>query len=183
MGNFRPGGNRFGGNGGGKRFGDRGGRPDFARKSFGAPRGAFELHKATCNKCGKECEVPFRPTQGKPVFCKDCFNGPKGGEGGDRFPRRDFAPRAPERVSFEGNKGNDDVKKQLELVNAKLDKLISVIEEISSMAVIEGEDGEIVEEVVVSKPEAKKEEKKEEKKADKKADKKPAKKATKKAKK
>jgi CxxC-x17-CxxC domain-containing protein len=28
---------------------------------------------ATCSACGKDTTVPFRPTQGRPVFCKDCF--------------------------------------------------------------------------------------------------------------
>ena len=32
-----------------------------------------EMHKATCSDCGKECEVPFKPTEGKPVRCQDCF--------------------------------------------------------------------------------------------------------------
>jgi len=27
----------------------------------------------TCSACGKETTVPFRPTQGRPVFCKECF--------------------------------------------------------------------------------------------------------------
>jgi len=26
-----------------------------------------------CSACGKETTVPFRPTQGRPVFCKECF--------------------------------------------------------------------------------------------------------------
>ncbi|MBI4453987.1 DNA-directed RNA polymerase [Candidatus Woesearchaeota archaeon] len=38
-------------------------------RSFG-PR---EMHKATCSECGNECEVPFKPTEGKPVFCKECY--------------------------------------------------------------------------------------------------------------
>jgi len=29
--------------------------------------------KAVCSQCGKETTVPFRPTQGRPVFCRDCF--------------------------------------------------------------------------------------------------------------
>jgi len=29
--------------------------------------------QATCSACGKETTVPFRPTQGRPVFCKECF--------------------------------------------------------------------------------------------------------------
>lgn len=31
------------------------------------------LHKAICADCNKECEVPFRPSGGRPVYCKDCF--------------------------------------------------------------------------------------------------------------
>jgi CxxC-x17-CxxC domain-containing protein len=32
-----------------------------------------EYHKATCSDCNAECEVPFKPTQGRPVYCKDCY--------------------------------------------------------------------------------------------------------------
>ncbi|MFH1408551.1 MAG: CxxC-x17-CxxC domain-containing protein [Nanoarchaeota archaeon] len=32
-----------------------------------------EKHQATCSKCGKECTVPFKPIQGRPVFCTTCF--------------------------------------------------------------------------------------------------------------
>ncbi len=39
------------------------------RRDFG-PR---EMHKATCSECGTECEVPFKPTEGKPVYCRDCY--------------------------------------------------------------------------------------------------------------
>jgi len=28
---------------------------------------------ANCSACGRETTVPFRPTQGRPVFCKECF--------------------------------------------------------------------------------------------------------------
>ena len=28
---------------------------------------------AVCSQCGKETTVPFRPTQGRPVFCRECF--------------------------------------------------------------------------------------------------------------
>jgi CxxC-x17-CxxC domain-containing protein len=31
----------------------------------------------TCSACGKETTVPFKPTQGRPVFCKDCFQSRK----------------------------------------------------------------------------------------------------------
>ena len=51
------------------RGGDRRGGGGF-RIDFGVPR---EMHKATCSECGQECEVPFKPAEGRPVFCKDCF--------------------------------------------------------------------------------------------------------------
>ena len=36
-----------------------------------------------CSACGKETTVPFRPTQGRPVFCKECFQSRKfAGAGG-----------------------------------------------------------------------------------------------------
>lgn len=41
-----------------------------------------EMHDATCTKCGKGCQVPFKPTEGKDVLCSDCFKA-------NRPPRRD----------------------------------------------------------------------------------------------
>ena len=38
---------------------------------FGGPR---EMFKATCEECKKECEVPFKPSGGRPVYCKECFS-------------------------------------------------------------------------------------------------------------
>lgn len=32
-----------------------------------------EMFSATCDSCGKEARVPFRPTGTKPVYCSDCF--------------------------------------------------------------------------------------------------------------
>jgi len=29
--------------------------------------------KVVCSDCKKECEVPFRPSGGRPVYCRDCF--------------------------------------------------------------------------------------------------------------
>ncbi|HUW21329.1 MAG TPA: CxxC-x17-CxxC domain-containing protein [Candidatus Bathyarchaeia archaeon] len=31
------------------------------------------MYKVTCSRCGNECEVPFKPSSGKPVFCSKCF--------------------------------------------------------------------------------------------------------------
>ena len=32
-----------------------------------------EFHEAVCSSCGQPTQVPFRPTAGKPVYCRDCF--------------------------------------------------------------------------------------------------------------
>ena len=42
-----------------------------------APGQAYRYAKvetqATCSGCGKTTTVPFRPTQGRPIFCRECF--------------------------------------------------------------------------------------------------------------
>lgn len=54
-------------------------RPDYNRNQGGGGkpdnnyRGRI-LHKATCADCKKECEVPFRPREDRPVYCKECFS-------------------------------------------------------------------------------------------------------------
>ncbi|MBN2830686.1 MAG: hypothetical protein JXL82_00190 [Candidatus Omnitrophica bacterium] len=30
--------------------------------------------KAVCSECGKDCEIPFKPTGDRPVYCRDCFS-------------------------------------------------------------------------------------------------------------
>lgn len=32
------------------------------------------MHKAICADCKKECEVPFKPIEERPVYCKECFS-------------------------------------------------------------------------------------------------------------
>ena len=32
-----------------------------------------EMHKAKCAECDKDTEVPFKPTEGRPVYCRDCY--------------------------------------------------------------------------------------------------------------
>ena len=41
-----------------------------ARKNNGAPRQMFD---AVCAECGKECKVPFEPSNDRPVYCSECF--------------------------------------------------------------------------------------------------------------
>ncbi len=135
MRNFNQGGaSRFSGNrsSSGPRFGGGSGRP--------SDRGPVTMHSAICSTCGKECEVPFRPTGDKPIYCNDCFsaNRDRGGSvsrtpSSDRFPRKEFNSRPPMRPSFGGDRGgsNDEIKKQLEFLGLKIDRLTKIVENIS----------------------------------------------------
>ena len=38
-----------------------------------APSFARVETRTVCSQCGKETTVPFKPTQGRPVFCRECF--------------------------------------------------------------------------------------------------------------
>ena len=49
----------------------------------GGDGGSRQMHPAVCAECGKDTEVPFRPTGERPVYCWDCFH-KRGGGGGDR---------------------------------------------------------------------------------------------------
>lgn len=120
-----------GGFGGGRRSfgGDRGGRSSFGGRSggfSGGNRGGFgrrddgprEMFDATCDNCGKACQVPFRPTSGKPVYCSDCFEkmNPRESRGNDRPRFENREPRAPREDG----------------VNAKLDKIIALLESMNA---------------------------------------------------
>ncbi|MFC1623081.1 CxxC-x17-CxxC domain-containing protein, partial [Patescibacteria group bacterium] len=107
--------------GGGRGFGgDRGGR------KFGGDRP--EMHKVVCSKCGDNCEVPFKPTTDKPLFCSKCFGEKSGGDsrGRDRF--NDRKPRfgGDRKPSFGGNSGKD-YKAEFEALNAKMDKILRLL--------------------------------------------------------
>jgi CxxC-x17-CxxC domain-containing protein len=128
MGNFNKGGKSFGGGNDRKRFdgprfggNDRGGR-DFNTRP--------EMHSAVCDDCGNKCEVPFRPSGDKPIFCNDCFGG-----------KRDSAPKSFGRDNDRGSRdfGNrpsapsinpkliDDLNKQIATMHSKIDSLVALL--------------------------------------------------------
>ena len=55
-----------------------------ASRPSGGPAARERVETVTmCSACGKETTVPFKPTQGRPVFCKECFQSRKfAGAGG-----------------------------------------------------------------------------------------------------
>ena len=60
-------------------FQSRGGRDRNDDNRFEGSRGGGfnrpprEMHTTTCSECQKECQVPFKPTGNKPVYCRECF--------------------------------------------------------------------------------------------------------------
>lgn len=44
-----------------------------------APRRDRTMYEAVCADCSKVCEVPFRPTEDRPVYCKECWAKRKAG--------------------------------------------------------------------------------------------------------
>jgi CxxC-x17-CxxC domain-containing protein len=74
-------------------------------RDFSAPK---EMFKAICQKCHQECEVPFKPTAGKPIFCSECFHDSHSATKGFKA-------------------GGDMSGDQLNSLNAKLDKIIALL--------------------------------------------------------
>ena len=133
---------RFGGGKGGFSHSgnrDRGGR--------NGPRP--QMFSAVCSECARACEIPFRPTDERPVFCKDCFDKKRGLQQGNykrsealprNFPprdQRDFTPTSSREPHADlsavalvktGDKRIDELKQQLYAVNKKIDTILKIME-------------------------------------------------------
>ena len=92
-----------------------GGRRRGGRDSRRRDSGRREMHKAVCDECGKDCEVPFRPSGGKPIYCSDCFEGKDGGRS-----------RRPGRKSSGGS--DKQLLEQVSSLNTKLDRILKMLE-------------------------------------------------------
>ena len=80
------------------------------------------MHEAVCDKCGKDCQVPFRPTGEKPIFCSDCFE-KKGGRDSNRSRgRRGFRRNYGDR-----NGGNVQLGEKIDILSIKLDRIIELL--------------------------------------------------------
>lgn len=131
------------------------------RFSGGGDGGGRVMHQVVCSECGKDCEVPFKPTGDKPVFCNDCFRN-KGNAQPRRFDRKDsgrfntqdrimykavcdkcgkdcevpFKPTGNKpiycnqcfgRGGKDKDKGSSQVSGQFDVINAKLDQILKVL--------------------------------------------------------
>lgn len=82
-----------------------------------------QMYPATCDQCGKACEVPFAPAPNKPIYCADCFA------------KRKLAANTQVAAKQHANNPNPvkntngpiDVKQQLNAINSKLDRLIQML--------------------------------------------------------
>lgn len=119
----------------GRRFGGRPssfeGRSRFNRDR-NSDRGRPQMHDVECSKCGKQCQVPFRPTGERPVFCSECFR-PEGDT------RASFRPRSSESVAPQSGASID----QLKQINTKLDKILVILNELE---MVEENEGDVLEE-------------------------------------
>lgn len=90
------------------------------------------MHEAICNDCGKNCEVPFRPTGERPIYCSDCFknqnDSPRGGRDRD-YQRRDSRPRHEDRRQnqFAKAPSTENLGRHLEQINQTLNKILQVL--------------------------------------------------------
>jgi CxxC-x17-CxxC domain-containing protein len=65
-----------------KESGDGGGnyrseRPRQDRRGGGGAGGQRQMYDAVCSDCGVQTQVPFKPNSDRPVYCRDCFKGPR----------------------------------------------------------------------------------------------------------
>jgi CxxC-x17-CxxC domain-containing protein len=128
----------FQGNGGGNRGGGFRGGNSGGRSNYRSDRGEVTMYKAICDECHKSCEVPFRPSGDKPVYCNECFSKKRGND--DRGPRRDFGDHGPKREfndrplpppPFSKPMGTqNDMTKQFGEINARLDRIMAAIEKL-----------------------------------------------------
>ena len=94
---------------------DRGCSGGFGGRGRGRDRRSErpEMHSAVCDKCADDCEVPFKPTQGKPIYCDDCF--------------KDKSRESGSRSDFGKQSGNQS-KESHDQINKKLDRILNILE-------------------------------------------------------
>lgn len=143
MGNFKQGGGKRFDRGGG--FGERG----RGRSNFRPDNRNRVMHQAVCDECGNPCELPFRPTGDKPVYCSSCFERKKetgGGRRGDRFSQNKFGGQKTDL------RDSDELKKQLVILNGKMDQLIRAVEAIANIKPTEKKAVKRVPAIKIKKP-------------------------------
>ncbi len=74
-------------------------RSERPARSEAGPARDREMHTAKCSECGMETQVPFVPSPGRPIFCRNCFQAKKSGGrhagGNGRTHMESMSPRTP----------------------------------------------------------------------------------------
>jgi CxxC-x17-CxxC domain-containing protein len=132
---------------------------DFRRPSFGGGRSSSDrpMFRTTCSKCGADCQVPFRPTGERPVYCDKCFGENRRSDykrSDDRNPREQYSNNYENKSENKGANSDGQYKKQFAILNEKLDKILKIISPVSTPVIIPAENLEnvIKSKVLVFKP-------------------------------
>lgn len=106
-------------------FGRRSGRDNSFRRGN---RGDGRMYDAICSECGKECQVPFRPSGEKPVFCSECFEKQNGGR---KRESRGSEFRGRDSRSDSGRRGGgvevDKLMREMEKIDRKLERVLDLL--------------------------------------------------------
>ncbi|MFA6024347.1 MAG: CxxC-x17-CxxC domain-containing protein [Candidatus Gracilibacteria bacterium] len=106
---------------------DRFDRPD---RSDRQDRSEKRLYSATCSSCQSDCEVPFKPTFGRPVYCHRCMGAQN-------------SPMAQASTPASTGSGFKISEEQFKTLNAKMDKILRILE----LATQDMEEDDMLEEV------------------------------------
>ncbi len=108
-----------------------------------------QMFDAVCSNCGDNCQIPFRPSQGRDVFCSRCFDMNKGSDSA-RPERRSFDRPRESREDNRNQSSSSNYQVQFDALNAKMDKILSLLSPVSvEIAPLESEiDKETIEEIV-----------------------------------
>ena len=123
---FRP---KSAGHDGDRKFSKKG---TWNRAGGGKPT-PRELHDAICSECRKPCQVPFFPSEGRPVKCRDCFRT-------DDAPRDDRRPSYGDRPAYVSRphssdrrptsdaRPSSDTETRLRSIERKLDNILELLD-------------------------------------------------------
>lgn len=93
------------------------------RGNYFSDKGDRQMHKATCDDCGDACEVPFKPSGDKPIYCSNCF-----GKHNDRGGRGDGNRGGGFKDRHRNRGGGDNLGMQISALSGKLDKIIALLD-------------------------------------------------------
>ncbi|MEX0652364.1 MAG: CxxC-x17-CxxC domain-containing protein [Candidatus Paceibacterota bacterium] len=98
----------------------KGARAEIKRFSGARTGGRPEMHSTRCSGCGNTCEVPFRPSGAKPVFCSACF---RGTDSNSKPTYNQSTPRVTEDYTKQFNEIHQKLNVILEILNTTPDAL------------------------------------------------------------